>query len=55
MPEHRINVYHASVADEMHCEVQQYCEQKLDYLSHALIESEMHSDNPRNSISVIDD
>lgn len=42
-------MYHAFAADEMPCE------QELDYLSHALFETDQTpAGNPRNSVSVAD-
>lgn len=47
-----LTVYHASAANEMPCEVLQHSEQELDYLSHALFDSETPAENPANSVCV---
>lgn len=46
--------YHASQPDdERFCEVLQQCEPGLECLVNALLESDLPTDNPRNSVSVI--
>jgi len=40
--------------DEIPCEDLQEREQELEHLSHAILESESPSDNPRNSVSAIE-
>lgn len=46
--------YHASQPDdERFCEVLQQCEPGLEGLVNALLESDLPTDNPRNSVSVI--
>lgn len=47
--------YYASTpVDEMPCEALQQCEQELEHLSHAILESESPSENPTDSVSAIE-
>jgi len=50
-----LTTYYAfAPVDEIPCEDLQEREQELEHLSHAILESESPSDNPRNSVSAIE-